>query len=412
MRTKSLQLTGRTLALGAFAAAMAIAGTASADTCPAFAKTVVIVGSSAVSSFMTPLGNALANHVDENSDPDPINVLYQSPGSCTGATFVVSPASPGTTTGDVTYYTGSASATCTLAGATKVDIGISDVFAASCGFDSLPSKVKEFRGPVQSMAFAVSSASQTRTMSAEAAYLALGVGDTTSGFPFPDLNKIWVRDQASGTQQMIAHAINVPANAFISAHSTNAAGIITGLQASSSLDPADTDATFGILGMDAIRGNTANDVVPLAYQHYGQECGFWPSTTQATAPFDMQNTRDGHYFIQGPIHMFTKVNNAGDPSNENAKILIDYLTGAADPDFDLIALEAAKSIVPDCAMHVMRDEEAGPFMSYQPPRSCDCKWLDAVGATPLPEECTTCDTDDDCDTAGRPKCNYGFCEVQ
>ncbi|HWP08683.1 MAG TPA: hypothetical protein VNN72_23235, partial [Polyangiaceae bacterium] len=241
MRTKSLQLTGRTLALGAFAAAMAIAGTASADTCPAFAKTVVIVGSSAVSSFMTPLGNALANHVDENSDPDPINVLYQSPGSCTGATFVVSPASPGTTTGDVTYYTGSASATCTLAGATKVDIGISDVFAASCGFDSLPSKVKEFRGPVQSMAFAVSSASQTRTMSAEAAYLALGVGDTTSGFPFPDLNKIWVRDQASGTQQMIAHAINVPANAFISAHSTNAAGIITGLQASSSLDPADTD---------------------------------------------------------------------------------------------------------------------------------------------------------------------------
>lgn len=410
MRTKSLLLTGRVAALAAFAFSMATAGNARADACPEFAKTVLVVGSSAVSSFMAPLGTALANHKADNGDDDPITVMYQSPGSCTGATYVVSPASTGTVTGDVTTYpAGGGTLTCTLAGATHVDIGISDVFASSCGFDALPSKVKDFRGPVQTMTFAVSTASSQQVMSAEAAYLALGIGDTSSDFQFNDSTKIWVRDQSSGTQQMIAHSIEVPANSFISSHSTNSAGIIAGLQASST--DADIAAhTFGILGMDAIRGNTASDVVPLAYQHYGQNCGYWPSSTQSA--LDMQNTRDGHYFISGPIHMFTKTGNDGQPTNPNAKILIDYLTGKVDPDFDLIALEAGKSIVPDCAMRVTRDEEAGPFMSYMPARSCECKWLDAIGSD-VPAECGDgCENDDDCTDSARPKCNYGFCEVQ
>jgi hypothetical protein len=162
--------------------------------------------------------------------------------------------------------------------------------------------------------------------------------------------------------------------------------------------------------MDAIRGNTANDIVPLAYQHYGQSCGFWPSTTQTE--LDMQNTRDGHYFIQGPLHMFTKVDNSGQPTNAAAKILIDYLTGATDPGFDLIALAAGRAVVPLCAMRVTRDEDGGPFMSYMPPRSCECKWLDATGAD-VPEECGAgCTEDGDCTDSARPKCNYGFCEVQ
>jgi hypothetical protein len=415
MRTKSLHLTGCVAALGAFAGSMAIAGNAAADDCPTFTKPVVVVGSSAVKTFVAKIGGILKTHQADNGDDDPIDVLYQSPGSCVGANHLLNANDNGKTSGDVSFYDATGAATtCTLTADTAVDIGISDVFADSCGL-GVPLGVKDFRGPIQSMAFAVSDQSSQNVMSYEAAYLALGVGDTSDDFIFNDPANIWFRDKFSGTQQMIAHALGVPGDKFNPAgHSTNAAGIIAGLQASATAGGDTPTHTFGILGMDALR--PVADVVPMAYQHLGQSCGYYPSTE--LAKHDMQNTRDGHYFIQGPVHMFVHTKSNGKPSNAAAGVFVDYLTGAVEVK-DLLKAEAALSIVPECAMRVSRDEEAGPLSSFVSAHGmCECAFLSEAEPSELPDECQECDaandqddgTNTDCSEA-RAHCHYGFCEV-
>jgi hypothetical protein len=408
MITKSLHLAGCAAALGAFAVSMASAGTAHAADCSTLNRPVVIGGSSAVASFVQVVAQALA------AEDNPITIVYTKPGSCAGLASII-PVGPVLFTGNGTTWdsTGTAS-TCTFNN-TPTDIGISDVFPATCGF-TVPSGMKEYRGPIQSMTFAVYKDSNYHVMSGEAGYLTLGLGNNSTT-PWNDITHIWVRDQFSGTQQMIATAVGVPATSFQSAGcggtgnpfvSCSAAQIISGLQATAG-DQDVIDASVGILGMDAIRGNAAGDVIPLAYQHFGQTAGYYPSSSLGSN--DMQNTRDGHYMIQGPVHMVTRVS-GGSPVNPDAKILIDYLTGATIPtSFDLISLEAGKSIVPDCAMRVKRDEEIGPFMSYMPPASCECKFLFETTQS-VPDECGTgCTSNGDC-TSARPQCNYGYCEVQ
>lgn len=411
MRTKSLHLAGCLATLGAFAGTLAMAGDAFAAECSSLPKTVVVAGSTAVASFIQTVGKALANHTDELGNPDPITVIYAGQGSCVGVGYFAPP--PGSTApllmagGTIPPY--GTTDTCDNTSGIAVDIGLSDVFPSSCNA-VLPSRVTDFHGPVQTMAFAVYKDSSMQVMSAEAAFLTFGFNNGDGQTPWNDPTRLWVRSNTSGTQQMISHAIGVPAEAWVGQSQSGSGGVISGLQAVKTAAQDVKDSTLGILGMDAIRGNSAGDVIPLAYQHYGQTAGYLPSSSLSTN--DMQNTRDGHYFIQGPLHMIAKVSSSGVPVNANAKLLIDYMTGAVVPtDFDLIQVEADKSVVPDCAMRVSRDEEDGPFMSYMPPISCECKFLAATGAT-LPDECSTCTGNDQCTDSARPHCNYGYCEVQ
>ena len=415
MRTKSLHLLGRLAALGAVAVATTWANDAAAATeCGSLQHPLVVVGSSAVKPFMTLLGPALA------AQSSPISLIYQSPGSCAGQDAYFG---AGTTTGTgLTVYDaqGTSGLTCdiTAAEGLAIDIAISDVFDATCPNSEAPSGVKDFHGPVQSMVFAVSKASSRQLISYEAAYLTFGLG-ADGGTYWNDVADIFVRDQNSGTQQMIAKAIDVPAARF-QGTSGNGTAIQTGLgNAASNQELA--DGTIGILGMDVVRKpsvGAVGDYVPLAYQHLGQTAAYYPSSDFASN--DMQNTRDGHYAIQGPVHMFTKVNGSGVPTKADAKTFIDYMTGAVIPSsFDLVKLEASISIVPDCAMRVTRDAEIGAFMSYMPDVSCECKFLFEVGAD-VPAECGSCDAanndDHGVNTQECPKsrqhCNYGFCEVQ
>ncbi|HTQ06850.1 MAG TPA: hypothetical protein VMI54_23495 [Polyangiaceae bacterium] len=422
MRNQSLQTLGRVVALGAVAFIATTAEDAkAADDCAGLPRPVVVVGSSAVKPFMAALGRELA------SLSDPVTLIYQSPGSCAGQNTFVSPGGTGKVSGTgLSIYdsVGTAGLTCDITsngGTMAMDIAISDVFAASCGYDTLPTGIAEFRGPVQSMVFAVSSNSSRTHISAEAAYLTLGLGADGGTF-WSDPTKVFLRDATSGTQQMIAHAVGLPAASLIGT-STNAAGIQGGLQAAITGGQELADQSIGILGMDVIMKpstGSAGDYVPLAYQHFGQTAGYYPNS-DLTA-FDMQNTRDGHYMIQGPVHMFTKVDSHGVPTKAEAKLFVDYMTGAtATQVVDLIHEEAILSIVPDCAMRVRRDEEIGPFMSYMPPQSCECKFLYEANGKTAPDGCNQCDpanNDDngvnttDCTDTSRQHCNFGFCEVQ
>jgi hypothetical protein len=155
----------------------------------------------------------------------------------------------------------------------------------------------------------------------------------------------------------------------------------------------------------------------LAYQHYKQDCAYWPDSTPQAR--DKASVRDGHYAIWGPLHMLTTVDGSGVPTDANAKIVLDILSGAVDPSgIDLIQVEAKGGVVPKCAMAVKRASEVGPLMSYEPPKSCVCKFeAEAAGGT-APTGCTYCNDENntgndssDCPT-GKKKCNYHYCEVK
>lgn len=416
MRMKSLS---RIRLLGALAAALPVfsATAAEAADCTTLPKPVFITGSSAVKPFLAGVAAELS------AIADPVTVIYiNGKGSCDGVNYMAA-ATPVLATGTASIWSKNgagaaveASGGCDLPSAgIAVDIGVSDVFATTCpDVTGLPAGVKDFLGPIQTMTFAIAKKSTQASISAEAAYLTFGLG-ANGGTAWSDPTKFYIRPSSSGTLQMLATAIKVPAAKWqgvrTKSDGTTAAGsgdvlaYLNTLQTTGS--QPDADLGIGILATDLIDKNRAT-IRALPYQHFGQTCGYLPDSSATSA--DKKNTRDGHYMVWGPLHMLAKVT-GGQPSNPGAKVVIDYLTGAVVPEFDLIATEAALGVVPDCAMRVSRDSEVGPLSSYMPAKSCECKFVSAATGVAEPAGCSTCVSNDDC-TAAAPSCNYGFCEVR
>lgn len=74
-------------------------------------------------------------------------------------------------------------------------------------------------------------------------------------------------------------------------------------------------------------------------------------------------------------------------------------------DLNPIALEAASSLVPQCAMTVVRSEDGGPLSSLLPAKPCGCYYESLTGGT----LCQTCMSSAEC-PAEAPECSYGYCE--
>ncbi|HEX7478091.1 MAG TPA: hypothetical protein VF331_09815, partial [Polyangiales bacterium] len=151
----------------AVAAVLALAAQAHAAPCASLPNPVYIAGSSAVKPFATVLAQALA------AQATPITLIYQGPGSCFGPGYM-STNPPGKLTGGGTYWdttlaTPAFTGTCTTDdanGGDTVNIGVSDVYASTCGVTLDPS-VQDFHGPIQSMTFVVpisSTGGSTQTM--------------------------------------------------------------------------------------------------------------------------------------------------------------------------------------------------------------------------------------------------------
>ena len=389
------------LAVPSVAAAQAV------PDCSTLTNPVYVTGSSAVKPFL----GAVATVLVSLTGADKISVVYISKGSCDGVTALATAGTLVTGTASVWGADGKEVAGgCNLPTVgVAADIGVSDVFAASCGVNTLPAGVKDFLGPVQSMTFAVPKKSTQTAISAEAAYLTFGLG-ADGETPWSDPTKYFVRTASSGTQQMLSAAIQVPAAKWAAptANQLSGSGAVRDAinMVQSTGAQADADLTIGILATDVVDKNRAT-LRALPYQHFGQTCGFLPDSTSES--FDKQNTRDGHYMVWGPLHLITRTS-AGVPTNANARKVIEILSGAVVPSFDLIALEATTGVVPDCAMRVARDSEVGPLSSYMPPHSCECKFV-AAATSKTPDGCTPCSAPSECPSS-RPACNYGFCEVR
>jgi ABC-type phosphate transport system substrate-binding protein len=381
------------------------ASRAEAADCSTLPSPVYVAGSTAVKPFLAKVAAELAGLTT------PITVVYQGQGSCTGINYLVAtPTGTISGTGVIWDATGTEVAggcSLSLAG-DAVDIGVSDVYATSCpSVTGLPAGIADFPGPIQAMTFAVPLASAKQSISAEAAYLLFGFGADGAVGTWTDMTQVMVRSATSGTQQMLSAAINVPATKWFGKSNSGSGDVVNGLVAA-----ATPDAAIGILATDVVDKNRSK-VRALAYQHYGQTCGYTPDS-DATTSFDKRNVRDGHYAVWGALHMLAKVNATGVVTNASAKKVIDYLSLAEAPTgFDLIQLEAKSGVVPDCAMRVTRTSEVGPLASYMPKKSCECKYVyEATGAAPT--GCTACTaaTAASVCPASKPACNYGFCEVQ
>ena len=153
-------------------------------TCPAGAQTKVptvncydevarprpiyVAGSTAIRPFLGYASQLLA------AEEDPYTIIYQSQGSCTGVDAIYSsdmgdqliediPETPERSANYAIFFgaDGETTQECFLTpGGDLVDIGISDVFASTCGYEGPPAgaEIRDFEGPIQPFVFNVPAA--------------------------------------------------------------------------------------------------------------------------------------------------------------------------------------------------------------------------------------------------------------
>jgi ABC-type phosphate transport system substrate-binding protein len=391
------------LFLSALSVVLAGAAPALAADCAGLPSPVFVTGSTAAKPLLAAVGKLLA------SQSPPITVVYAGQGSCSGVDAVLN-GTPlrGSGATALSYWDGvGVEQKCEAAGdgaLPAADVGISDVFASTCFRlpGGLPSNVADFLGPVQTMTFVVPVASPETSISAEAAYYVYGFGAASGVEPWTSEAMILRRDELSGTQRMIAAAISVDAARWKGTATTGSEDLRKKLVAS-----AMPTRSLGVLSTDVAQDNRAN-VRVLAYQHFGQGCGYFPDREEGSN--EKANVRDGHYAIWGPLHLLTRLNGSGFPVKPAAAEVIGYLAGTktAGDSLDLIALEARRHVVPQCAMRVKRATELGALASFAPPGSCGC-YYDQVANNAT--TCTPCTGPRDC-PAMAPVCSYGYCETQ
>jgi ABC-type phosphate transport system substrate-binding protein len=378
---------------------------------------VYVTGSSALRPFLTALAPVVA------ADNPSYTIIYQSQGSCAGvaAVYDVDPAKrvikdvPAAGTKPANYAiffkSDGAAQECFLdtTGAGEVgtawpnvDLGISDVFSKSCAYETPPAgiTIADYFGPIQPMTFVVPSASSQRSISAEAAYLAFGLGGGGKAAPWIDPSLFFVRNSGSGTQQMLARAIGVPADKWWGLDRGGSAQVRSGLKVI--LDKETAEKSIGIVSVD-IADEERSNLRILAFKAKGQSCGYLPDSTPNTR--DKINVRDGHYPIWGPVHLFARTS-GGIPNAAAGAFVGRFATARVDKT--LLDAEITKGLVPQCAMRVARSEEMGPLASFQPQFECGCYFdFKANGAT----KCKACGGPAECGGA-TPACNFGYCEAR
>ena len=397
---------------------VAAAGTTPPTTCACadigLVNPVYMAGSSAVSPVIDAISPALA------SAAEPLTLVYtKAGGSCDGVNSIVTNAA---LTASATFYLAGSTIkyTCQLNGE-NANVGLSDVFPTSCPSitTALLSGVTDTPGPIQSMNFVTPFVSTQTSISAEAAYLAVGFGAAaTNKTPWNVPANYAFRNFQSGTETMLATAINVPTNKWPAgaADKGGSGGVLNAVAAPT----ADPETTLGVLASneaDGLLPSTApahagesvrKYIKRLAYQHYGQTCAYYPDSSFGS--LDKHNVREGHYAVWGPLHMLTKAASA------NTKKALALITEAETlPNVDVVGLEIDNNTVPQCAMKVQRKAEMGPITPYTPEHSCGCffdsKRGDAAAkAACTPLACTPANAATKCKGA-TPACNHGFCEA-
>ena len=417
MDPSSKRLGRAAVATGAVLAAVSASRPVRAANCDTLTApiTYAIGGSSP-----TPFLGAVANAVGQAGGG---TLVYASPGACDGVNAIAG-SPPENLTGSVTYWdgtNGTKGGTCTINPANPngqpADFGVAGTDPTYCpGITALPAGVGDFVGPVQAYDFIVPYNSVQKSISAEAAYFVYGFGASSpnaySVSPWTIPGDIITRNNQSGAAIIISLGIGVPLATLSAAGATgftdgkSNGGTLTDLNGFNSV-PANAAAGLGFASAEVAEGAAADQINVLAYQHYGQSCGWLPNSTNTT--HDKINVRNGLYALWAHVRFIAAVDTNDVPTNANAKQWIGYFTDTTTPPpgVDPDALMAKAGAVLDCAMEVKRTSDMGPLKPYAPAAPCGCFFeYQATGAT----SCQACTSDASC-PAGATHCRKGYCEV-
>ncbi len=397
------------IAGGTAALACALAGSAQAQTTPncsdatMFPNPIYLSGSSAFEPTAQVMGAKLAGLTGDAR----ATLIYKSTSSCDGPNSIRDNT---TLTGTADYFivdpadaTKTKKLTCSLdAAITKSDVGIADIFYENCSGGGLTSTLSDTQGPIQAMIFIVPEANTTSTnLTAEEGQDIWGCGMAGSVAPFTSDGDIQQRNSGSGTQGVVAKAINVPPGSFKGKANAGGSDMVTSITTATNLDKA-----IGFLAADSYDTKRAL-LNPLAFRAFGQTKAFFADSGADT--FDKKNVRDGHYVVWGPEHFFAKIDATTKAfTNANAAKFIGWVNGTTTTAaFNYVRVEAEAGVVPLCAMKVKRTSDGGFLQPYTPPAACGCYFESVATKTALPPGCTTCASDAIC---GAKHCLNGFCE--
>jgi hypothetical protein len=402
---RSLLLTATGTALG-----LLVASTAHAADCDA--DVILVRGSSA--------SQKLIETVAKVAFSKGVKIVYSNNGSsCAGGVYeAVTPVSATdkrAASANTSYDAANPTATCTFAAPRAADVGVSDVYASSCGnvlglgaSVTLPADVTDTLGPVQAFTLSVhDDPSFPVAISAEAAFNTFGVvgrsGDASFAVtPWSVPADVFGRGESSGTWQTWSRTLGLLPGKPVTAGVQASAGAVLG-----ALDTSPRSSAIGILALnDIVPTGTppvAPKVRPLAFRAKGQDFAYYPSSTSSAS--DLINVRDGHYAPWANLHFFAR--KTGGNYAPGVKVLLDLLEGQE-------AVSAVSKIraVPTCAMQVSRSSDGGDFSAYKPAAPCGC-FFEHEASGVAPASCKAC-TPQNVTTAcsATEQCVFGFCEAK
>jgi len=351
-----------------------------------------------------------------SSASPPYRAFFLNASSCAGVVSVfdstkrlITNPAPGATPNYAFYFDDAGNQqSCLLdSGGNTVDIGVSNLFAPTCNTSTASytpgTTVSDYLGAIVPFALSVPAQSTQVSISAEAAHMVFGMSGRSGGVtglkdatPWTDPTYYFIRNSGSGSTVLSAVMFNVPKTKFWGIDRLSTDNLRDSMLAST-----EAEASIGILSIvdaDVNRGNLRS----LYLQAPGQLSGYLPDSNKNS--FDKMNVRDGHYPLWGYEHFFTPIGPGGVPSDA-AKAFVTRFS-IARLDQRLLDNIITASLVPQCAMKVVRTGEETTFMPNTG-LQCGCYFdFKTTGKT----SCQTCQSSSDC-PADHSACNYGYCEV-
>ena len=433
------------LALATMAALLwagAAHGQVATQTCDFLPNKIYLHGTTAVKPLIAVLGARLGTL------KTPYTLLYQQVDACNAVSTVASNGNI-SQSGAPHVYTSAPTTknpdaykddTCTLNSGTIIppDVGLADIYFSSCPnyyagtlrdlnvnpAGSVASAI-DFLGPIQAMVFVTSQSNfSSQYLLQEEAQDILACGTGAKIFPYIDPAQLNLYDHeggfTNGVPLMTYACLNLPTSYY--PRSTNLATFVKPSQfpqpelaiiglVLSSINPT---AAFGFVSGENYDEHR-DTLKSLAVVGPGQGAGnkaYLPDFDATTR--DRRNVRDGHYTIQGPLHMIARVGADNVPTSPMAQRFVNWMQGkpgtpGEDPlPFNILDIFATTGVVPQCAMKVIRTSECGPFKPYKDPAPCGCYFESKATGVAMPAGCSSCTSAADC-TGGRV-CSFGFCE--
>ena len=412
------------------------------QTCDFLPNKIYLHGTTAVKPLIAVLGARLA------ALPTPYTLLYQQVDACNAVTTVANNGNI-SQRGAPHLYTLAPTPknpdaykddTCSLNAGTIIspDVGLADVYFNSCPnyYDGAlrdptvnaanPSApAVDFLGPIQAMVFITSQSNfSSQYLLLEEAQSILACGTGALVYPYIDATQLNVYDHESGFTNgvplMTYDCLDLPASYYPKSTSQ-----VTLVKPSfypqpelaiinmvlSSINPS---AAFGFVSGENYDEHR-DTLKSLALVGPGQGSGnkaYLPDSDGISR--DRRNVRDGHYVVQGPLHMIARVGADNVPTSPMAQRFVNWMQGKpgvpgeAPLPFNILDIFAETGVVPQCAMKVIRNSECGLFEQYKDPAPCGCYFESKATGVAIPEGCVPCASAAEC-TGGRV-CSFGFCE--